>query len=325
MSITAVIDGDLLLYKVGFAAEKRTVKAVHSSGDVEEHKTRTALKKSLEGSSRSYDEYTIEDVQTPEPVENALHSVKVMVERLKKECNADKIEIYLGKGESFRTYFDLPYKYKGQRSDIKPIHKDAIADYLVNKYKAQYVEHIEADDKVCMRGYDGWKSKGRETTIVCSTDKDATHGPCILYNWDKMEHPTPIQGLGSLSINNKSKVSGHGRSFMYFQWVWSDPVDHYAAADIANVKWGEMGAYKLLKDCKTDKDYVEAVLKKFKGWYDAPGGSLSYTTWRGDVVEKTWIEIAQMYLDCCRMLRWEGDVVTIEQMCNNLKIDLENL
>ncbi len=172
-----------------------------------------------------------------------------------------------------------------------------------------------------MRGYEGWKNK--KQVVVCSTDKDAKHGPCILYNWDKMSSPKLIQGLGNLSKKEgKSKVDGEGRMFMYFQWLYGDDIDCYHSTNICRKKFGEIGAFNILKDCETDKEAVIAVLDTFKTWYPE---QTTYTTWDGREVTKDFIQIAQMYLDCCRMLRWEGDIVTIEKMCSNLSIDIEEI
>jgi len=74
-----------------------------------------------------------------------------------------------------------------------------------------------------------------------------------------------------------------------------------------------------LKDCKTFKAAYKAVYNQYKQWYPEP---VTYTAWDGKEYTKDALGLFQMYFDCARMLRWEGDNVSIKDIILKLGIEL---
>jgi len=311
-----VIDGDLLAFKCAAVTEKRSVIAKHKETlDELEFDTATKFK---EWAGNEQDLYELTPIRTPEPIAHTISAMKLMLNNLLEACGASKYHIVLSGEDNFRKDIPLPTRYKDSRSTSgKPVNLDEAKAYLVKHHNAEIAKG-EADEVLVGYAYQGYKNK--EQVIQCSIDKDAYHGPGWLYNWDNMDAPQLIEGFGKLYINDKDSVKGEGRIWLLFQMVFGDPVDCYKPCEIAKVKYGEKSAYKLLKDCTTDKEAIEAVVKQYKKWYPEP---IWYEAWDGKKYQKDWKEIWQMYADCAFMPRWEGDRFDVIKVMDKLRVSYE--
>tara|TARA_Y100000389_G_scaffold127863_1_gene125202 strand:+ start:2022 stop:2744 length:723 start_codon:yes stop_codon:yes gene_type:complete len=113
----ALIDGDIIAYRVGFACQKK-------------------------------DKET--GLVTADPKPYALHSTKLYVNQIIEDCGCNSYTIYLTPKTTFRN--KVRDDYKGNRKDVaKPVHLDAIRTYLVSIYKAVVVNNIEADDALGLK------------------------------------------------------------------------------------------------------------------------------------------------------------------------------
>jgi 5'-3' exonuclease len=136
------IDGDIIVYSVGFAAND-------------------------------------------DPVENALHSVKVLIKHILVATEADEYVVHLtGKG-NFRNDLATIQGYKANRKDAaKPVHYDDIRNYLINHWGAFVTHGQEADDTIGIE-----VTRPSEHTQICaSLDKDLDMIVGEHYNWRKKEH-----------------------------------------------------------------------------------------------------------------------------------------
>lgn len=327
--IIAVIDCDEIAYKIAAACEKTSIKVTNvKNSQQSSFKHRTELKKFLEGLEVPEDFYVVEDVQEPEPIANAIHSVKSQLKRIKDQCKADKTELYLSGKNNFRDAILLPTKYKSSREDnLRPVLLTELRQYLVDKQGAVIINDEEVDDVCCHRMWDGYKSK--QKIIGITTDKDACSNMGWLYNPDKMTEPTFIDGLGKLwletKVNSKgkeeSKVRGIGRKFGYAQWCYGDPTDTYNPSEIAEVRYGEKSAYKLLEPLQTDKECIQAIYDLYKTWYP---DKVTYKAWTGEEITTDAIGIMQMYFDCYKMRRWLGDEIKVTDILTKMEIDYES-
>lgn len=106
-----LIDGDPIVYKIGFASQKK-------------------------------DE---EGLVKADPESHTLHSCKLFIEQLIKDTKADSYTIYLSGKNNYR--YKVREDYKANRKGTeKPIHFALIKNYLITKYNAQVVDGMEADD-----------------------------------------------------------------------------------------------------------------------------------------------------------------------------------
>lgn len=319
--VTAVIDIDFIKYSAAGVGEKRSIIAIHKqSGREHPFANRTEFwgrGKNKDGGwlgelnkkrdiPFTSEEFEILDVQTPEPIENVLHTAKSMFESGIKAIDADKYVSFIGKGDSFRVERSTLLKYKGQRAELlKPLYLDDVSEYLRNKYKPVECTFLEADDACVIEAY------GKKDHIVLAVDKDMMGCPIMLYN---PNHPEwGIQNcnqFGSLWRDDKGKVRGIGRMFFYFQMCSQDMSDNYAANCFSDLKWGDVSAYNVLKDCKTDKEAFTEIEGIFKLLYPEPK---SIVGWRGDEFEIDWEYVASEIWEMARMRRWENDMITFSE------------
>jgi 5'-3' exonuclease len=144
-----LIDGDILVYRAGFAAEKIEI------GEDGEKLLRV------------------------EPVENALHNVDKSMYKLLMALKATSYEVFLtatADDTNFRLKIDPNYK-KNRIRQRKPIYYHQVREHLFNKWDAQIVKGAEADDALGVA-----QVNATEETVICSIDKDLNMIPGNHYN-----------------------------------------------------------------------------------------------------------------------------------------------
>ena len=179
----ALIDGDIIAYRVGFACQKK-------------------------------DKET--GLVTADPKPYALHSTKLYVNQIIEDCGCTSYTIYLTPKKTFRN--KVRGDYKGNRKGIaKPVHLDAIRTYLVSIYKAVVVNNIEADDALglkqddttCIASIDKdlLMCEGRHYNFVKKEQKYVTpeEGTRFFYQQmitgDSADNILGIRGLGAVKAS----------------------------------------------------------------------------------------------------------------------------
>ena len=171
----ALIDGDVLTYKCGFAAEKSVWLA--PSGQVFDNPTHAK--------KNGVAKEDLERIVDAEPVENAIHNVKQAVGRCVEDTQADALTICLSGDSNFREDIAVVRPYKGNRDpDHKPFHYDAIREYLSTQYPSVITENEEADD---FMGYQQYNKDKYDDTVICTIDKDLDMIPGHHYNLNTEE------------------------------------------------------------------------------------------------------------------------------------------
>lgn len=330
-NLTAVFDMDYIKYAVASAGETRSIKAYHPIDGTEwKAKSRTELwghylKKDkgllaehnkTNGTNYTADELVVIDIQEPEPIANVKHSAKSMFESVLYQLKTNKYKGFIGKGESWRVGRSTILEYKGNRKDVlKPLLLDEISDYLTRKYNCEVVEGLECDDRVVMESFN------KPDHCVIGIDKDYAGSPVNWFNPNKPEYAVVnCNKLGELFLDDKGKVRGFGRMFLYHQILSGDSSDNYAANSASKLDWGEKSSYKLLKDCKTDKAAFEALKKGYQLIYPEP---VQIKGWRGVMLEVDWKYVFDENWTMAKMLRWEGDVTVGTTVMQKLGVNID--
>lgn len=343
---TLMFDYDPILYECGFIGETRHVQVVHKqSGDEYEFPNRTAFyghwKKKAGGwlaeynagktTQRTAEEFEYTDVQTPEPIENCLHTMKRIIQGLKEVCGADRYYGYSGRGDSFRLGVSTVIKYKGNRDGmLRPVHLPELKEYLIKHQACKIVESIEADDACSIDLYDSyqkWKKTKSDSDklVLAYVDKDYLQCTGHIYNTNNQDGICSHDGFGWLQIEGegtKAKVKGRGRMWLYQQVLDGDTADNYCANSGSTMKWGEKSAYNLLKECKTDKEAWGALVKGYKTLYPQPK---TITGWRGDEIEIDWLTMLQENVTLAFMLRKLGDKIDVKTTLDKLGVEYNEL
>ncbi len=336
--LVVAFDGDYINVSCAAAGESRAIRVTHiSSGRSMEFKTRTEFwgrsKKKLGGwleernSEREAkglelfckEDFEVEDIQKPDPIENVLHSVKSMVDTELKAIGTDKFEMYISKtGEpSFRENIATLMPYKGQRQEtIKPVHLNAVYEYMVEKFDAIVADGVETDDLVIMRAF------GDENCVVAAIDKDTFSQPVLSHNPNRPDDGI-INGncLGKLWIEGEGtnkKFKGYGRLHLLFQMISGDKADNYKFNAASDVKWGDKSAFDALVDCKTDQEAWDAVLEVAKKVYPEP--KLFKTVQGNTVMVDGWYVLNEMF-NLARMKTHVNDFTTLQQWLDSLGVE----
>ena len=154
MTKTALLDGDIIVYRCGFASDA--------------------------GAKRQGIEH--------EPIEHCLHSVKLLMGSIVDGAGCDGYRVFLTGRNNYRDDIATIQKYK-DRPSRKPVHYQAIRDYLIHSHRAEVSDGNEADD-----------SLGRaqtEDTVICTLDKDLDMVPGWHFKWTKNQlyNIGPTEGL----------------------------------------------------------------------------------------------------------------------------------
>lgn len=236
--IKTFVDGDVIVYRCGFAAEKNTY--VHTDEDGYQsadlsHKEVLALVEKSGG--------TFEKVHHVEPVNYALANVKNQLEEITSAV-ADGFDVapsrihlivMLSGPSNFREDVATLRPYKGGRDpDHKPVHGPAILDYLDANYDTMYSVNEEADD---MMGYMQMLHMHRgEMSCIATIDKDLDMIPGPHYNFHR-KHFYYVE-------------QDDADRFFYYQLITGDSTDNIGGipgmgpkkAEAFRQKWEKAGA-----------------------------------------------------------------------------------
>lgn len=203
----ALIDGDVVVYSSAFAAQKH--------GEIE-------------------------------PVEHALHNAKELVEKVLKTTHSDEVIVYLTNIDAKKNYrYKLSPSYKENRKNFKrPVHYEAVRDYLVTQWNASITEDIEADDALGIT-----QCTSTVPTVLCTIDKDLDMIPGDHYNWKK-------------DIQYSIPLAEANRTF-YKQMLIGDPVDNIKG--ITGI--GKVKADRLIQPYYSEERMFDEVSKHYRHQY----------------------------------------------------------
>ena len=249
----ALIDGDIIVYSVGFASDKR----VYSIEGMDFQYKKEANEFC---DTAGIDREKITSTVTEEPIEYTLHSVKKLIESILEDTEATDCRIFLSGKGNFREEVATTKKYKGNRDALhKPLHYEEIKKYLIDVWQAEVVEGMEADD---MMGIVQTESKD---TIICTLDKDLKMIPGWNYNW-------------RTKVKLHIDVPEANRAF-YKQLLVGDPTDNIQGVP----KIGEKTAEKILAACADEKEMLDAVLDTYYTGYYKYGNHTDINDFLGSI------------------------------------------
>lgn len=235
-----LIDGDILVYEVGYAAEAGWQNAGFPPFDY-----------------------------VAEILDNRIGNICAVV-----EATEPPILYITGKG-NFRNDIAKRQPYK-ERPSVKPWHYKNITAYLKGKYNVIVSEGMEADDLMALEQTRSRSIlKGMPTgsgyqqeTIICTRDKDLRMVPGWHYGWELGNQPSfgpmLVDTLGGLRLSEDGKkLSGTGQSFFYAQCLTGDRVDTIPGLP----KCGAVGAFKILEGCQDTYEAFRRVQEAYRAFY----------------------------------------------------------
>lgn len=261
----ALIDGDVLRYRIGFAAQSHEY-------DVKGKRfaTKRLALAYAHGTTPSADinplrHDDVEELITPDPVSHCLHSVKLQLnEMLKASQASDHLVILTGKAPTFRYDLATIRPYKGTRPDRRPVHYEAIETYLKELWQTLEVQGIEGDDALGIGMLDPRSHPDMESVpdteqekIICTIDKDLDMIPGWHYNFAKK--------LRYMVLPHEAIL------WFYTQLITGDSTDNIQGIPGA----GPVAAGKALSPCESESDMygtVQTMYRNAEAKGDIPEG-----------------------------------------------------
>lgn len=183
MTKLTIVDADGLIYLAGYAGEERSYDTVweNDQGDVTARTFESAadIKEYAKGNPK-LEMLEKELVITPNPVEYSLRVVKNKLGEIQSKYPGAMRVYVKGNGVNFRDEVYQVQEYKGNRKTVKPLHYDAIIEYMVSRWDALRIDGKEVDDQCALDA-----REATVPTVVCSPDKDLDQIPGLHWNYTK--------------------------------------------------------------------------------------------------------------------------------------------
>ena len=165
-----LIDGDVLVYRAGFAAEKTNYLVTELRKIVAETATAADAKELVTEGRLLWSR------KVPDPVEKAITIIDVMIADIRARFAGMKTEVYLSGVGNYRYGIATRKSYKGNRDTPKPVHSKALVEHLV-KRGAIVSAGEEADDML------GIAATSNPGSVIASVDKDLLQIPGKHYDF----------------------------------------------------------------------------------------------------------------------------------------------
>ena len=318
-------DYDAVIHRSSAMAQKRSIICTHvPTGDDYTFKTRTEFyghhKKKAGGwlaeqKGLLLEDFEIHDVVTPEPLENALRTVKVTINGILEKFDCDDYYGYVGGSENFRLDIATLQPYKGNRTADKPVHHAACKDYVLANHNARVANGRESDDCLVSDAYSAMKEKRPWLGVIAEKDYKGCEGDWYDYTKKDMKK---VRGFGKL-WRGADGIDGHGRMFKYYQVCSSDDSDNYWAHCFSDKENGPVTAYNALKDCKNDTEAFLAMKEHFMYLYPEPK---IITNFRGDSFEIDWFYVMNEMFQLAHLQRWKDDRINLKTAFKGLGIEV---
>jgi len=249
----ALIDGDIILYRCGFAAQSKiyNLSIPLFQGEIPKFKYKKDMLAWKKENGQEGCNYSVVVDTVIEPVENALNNVKTVLKEIERFLSNRfkdvEMQIFLSGSTNFRDQVATIKIYKGNRDPLhKPHWYNEIKQYLKDVWDAEELDDIEADD--ILADLQSNESAIKETCIV-STDKDLDQISGWHYNWVK-----------DLLYEVSEEQAIHSK---YVQVLTGDSTDNIEG--IPGV--GPISAEKCFEWCETVDDYEEAVREQYESFF----------------------------------------------------------
>ena len=180
-----LVDGDVLVFRAGFACEK-TKWQVRTNDVLVECVNKKHADKVLSSIEEEGGVASLESYVDLEPFENAAYVFRSMVERAQKAVGADEVVVVFSgpSKDNFRHDVATLRGYKANRDKShRPTHEHALKDWAATQWERWLSVGEEADDVLGVaqwNEFDG--SLTSYETCICTNDKDLLMIPGLHYN-----------------------------------------------------------------------------------------------------------------------------------------------
>lgn len=262
-----MIDGDILIYRAGFASQRTTYQYTHKSGRITEFKNITEFKSYQKKLGLKKEDGSLERIIAADPLNFAIHSLKLLYQSICKKFPDHEPMLFVGsvnkEDRSFRYEKAKLIPYKAGRPD-KPLYFNELHAALVKMGGILSTNNLETDDMVVLEAC----RLPRQSYVIASIDKDLKQCPGTHYNFitGELVDISP-QGYVELSEDRK-KIKGGGRLWFWAQMLLGDSADNIPGIP----GYGPVRVYNLLEPfqntCYNELKVQQIVVEAYKNHYN---------------------------------------------------------
>lgn len=208
--------------------------------------------------------YSVGFAAEGEPIENCLHSVKLMINHFLDITEADSYSCFLTGQGNFRESIATIQPYKGNRPDKKPTHYNAITDYIMEHHNGEMVCGMEADDAMGIEQFADYTSKRGEgplETIICTIDKDLDMIPGLHYSWAIQRKGVVVRPERIYTVD----MDEADRAF-YTQLLSGDATDNIPGVP----GLGKIRSTSIINECQDEEEMYWTALCEYSKKYKRP-------------------------------------------------------
>jgi len=241
-----LVDGDIIVYRCGFAAERSLYQVTTPMQEVHEFDYKKEVNAFIKEYGGNESEFDIVRHRVVEPLGYALQNVKTTLSSIMERLESEDMIIYLTGQGNFRDKIAKIRPYKGNRDpDHKPQYYEEIKRYLMENYHTYIVDGAEADDALAFE-------QNLFDTVIVSTDKDLDQVAGMHFNWvsDEKYYIEPE----------------FGAELLWKQVLMGDTTDNIQGIPKIGIKKAE----KIL-DGLDIGEMKDAVMEVYQDYYEAEG------------------------------------------------------
>lgn len=252
-SPNVLIDGDILVYRTGFAGQQTLVSAVLPDGAVvvDGAKNKTECLAELANVGVPEADVQFRKEVSLDSLGNVFHSLDVQLESILGTLSAKSSRVFITGSGNYRELLAKTLPYKGNRVAEKPVRYQELRDRLVKRWGAEVCQGHEADDAIAAA-----LTGANEYTVAVSIDKDLRQVPGWHWNWLKDDGPQYITHMD-------------GMFNLFCQVLSGDATDNIPGLHKVGPKTAEK--WLLEAGCQTWDEYCALCLGKYAEQYGEQG------------------------------------------------------
>lgn len=230
---TLLIDGDEWAYKAAHSGQRRWYLAKDGDREVFRDQRRADLIHRI-----GNNDWELEDELEDLGLEPAIQRMEEWLDTVVTTSGTSKMRVFLTGSANFRFKLASILPYKGNRDHTKkPIYLQAIRDIIIDKYKGESVDYLEADDLLSINQ--------TNDTIIVTQDKDLNMVP----------------GLRYYTNSNEIKLleEPYCSTFFYAQILMGDATDNIPGLSYV----GEKTAFKMLQKARSKEELYNCVVQAY--------------------------------------------------------------
>ena len=280
--VKALIDGDAISYIIGYASESigyqyvSTFKHENSTPKLGLNLDTNEPTITHDGENFTFEFMNMTERQVREKLRElsyfpqgeltkktyvASHShseylTKLLMDQILTDVGTEEFQVYLTSDDKSNFRFKLAetQPYKGNRKDSrKPYNLQAIRQFLIDRYHADVIYGMEADDALGMAQFN------TRDTIICDNDKDTWMIPGNHYNIKTREFFTTSDPGELELVNQRKKLRGGGILWFYAQMLLGDTADNIPGLE----GYGPVKVYNLLNGVQNEVDMLQIVRNQY--------------------------------------------------------------